>query len=381
MNTPAKFEDLFFEVQHRPLVASLDNEPKKVLRYRVITCPAGVLGVKPAWLADTKPQPAALGRHLVFDHRQADALSRELYKLTFGVSPTPMHWAGAPPLGETVPLGAWAVVMYGHLGYTVADVLRAPQLREGYHPGKPKADWEQALWEGPDDFVRELAQFEPALAFTNGFDGDDELTFYVLLTLPAPTDSVPERESQNINSPQRRLVLVLKTGRFSKKSIMQLHELAGNDLLAGACGALPEMADSFRNELQEFAKQYYLLRQIPAKPQELVPVVLDLRDTNRNVSTSAVDGSLRKLVKRRIAEARIFFGHQDNNLAGLVRFFMWDNVFDPMSFDRQTAENVLIKRRAYRNLHKRLSGDTVKNMKVLEEYLAGQVHDPDAVAR
>ena len=85
MNTPPLLKDLFFSIKHRPLQTSIDDEFVKVPRYRVVSCADGVLGVKPTWLADAKPKPSALGRHLVFEHGQADELSQELYERTFGV--------------------------------------------------------------------------------------------------------------------------------------------------------------------------------------------------------------------------------------------------------------------------------------------------------
>lgn len=383
MNTPTFLEELFFEVRHRPLVASLNDEPVKVPRYRVITGPGGVLGVKPAWLAEAEPRPPALGRHLVLDHRQADSLSQELYEQTFGVAPTPLYWVGAPPLGEKGPLGAWAAVVYGHTGYTVADVLRRPELRQDRKTGQPVADWERALWDGHEDFAQELARFEPALAFTNGFDYDDELTFYVLVTLPATAEPVPDWQWMDARPPQRprRPVLVLKTGRFRTADIQQLHKLTGATLLAGARAAVPELALSFRRELEEFANHYYHLRQKRVEPQALVPVVLDLYDTNRNVNTIQLDASLRGRVRQRVQAARRFFGHQDSDLAGLVRFFMYANAFDPTDFDRRAAEDVLSQRDAYRNLRRRLSIRTVNDAQALPRYLAGQVKDYDAIAR
>ena len=379
MPTPTHLKDLFFKVEHRPLQVPVEYNFVKVERYQVISTPAGVLGVKPAWRHDAQPQPPALGRHLVFDHEQADALAQELYERTFAKTPTPMHWVGAAPAGETGPIGAWAAVLYGHAGYTVADVLRSPTLREVKGKKTVVGDWElweQALlYETDTDYMEELAAFEPALAFTNGYDYDDELTFYVLVTLPATTR---EEEATGLWSEARatprphRPVLVLKTGQFATKWVKQLHTLTGPQLLEAAREALPELAQKFRAALREFAKLYYHLRLTEVKPEELVPVVLDLYDTNRNLSTLNEDSALRQRVNRRVAAARRFLGGQAPNLAALVRFFMYEDAFDPTAFNRQAAEHALSERDVYRRLRTRLHKDVVSSKRRLGLYLEGQ---------
>lgn len=383
MSTPARLEDLFFPVKHRLLQTSIDDELVKVPRYRVVSCPAGVLGVKPAWQADAQPRPTPLGRHLVFDHGQADALSHELYQQTFGVPGAPQYWVGAAPVGEKVPVGSWAAVVYGHAGYTVADVLRSPQLRPTGLSSMPVAAWEQALWDGNEPFAQELARFQPALAFTNGFEYDDELVFYVLVTMPETTE--PEELWESPATPAkhqpRRPVLVLKTGRFRAAYIEQLHKLTGAELLAGARAALPELAKGFRKELYEFANHYYQLRQKRVDPAALMPVMLDLYNTNRNVSSIRLDASLRSHVKRRVRAARSFFAAQENDLASLVRFLMYEDAFDPARFDRKAAEDVLSQRDAYRNLKNRLSSKTLENTQRLKAHLDSQVNDYEALAR
>jgi hypothetical protein len=381
MNTPTQLETLFFPVKHRPLQTSIDDELVKVPRYRVITCLAGVLGVKPAWRSEAQPQPTPLGRHLVFDHQQADALCRELYAQTFGVTATPIHWVGAAPAGEQVPIGAWAAVVYGHSGYTVADVLRAPQVRVELGGGPPLAAWEQALWEGTEPFAQELAGFEPALAFTNGFDYDDELLFYVLVTLPETTKPAQIwdwEEGSKIPQP-RRPVLVLKSGRFRAEHIKKLHALKGKELLDGARMILPELAQLFRHELVEFANHYYHLRHTPVNPAALMPVILDLYNSNRNLSSIRLDRTLRNTVRQRVKIARRFFDSYNRDLASLVRFLMYADAFDPARFDRRAAEAALSQRDAYRNLYNRLSIRTVSDTRRLEDYLDSQMRAYHAV--
>ena len=379
MNIPTLLKDLFFKVEHRPLQVPVDYNFVKVERYQVISTRAGVLGVKPAWRHDANPQPPALGRHLVFDHEQADALTQELYDQTFAKKPMPMHWVGSPPAGEKGPVGAWAAVLYGHAGYTVADVLRSPTLRESKGGKTIVADWElweRALLDETDaDYSKELAAFEPALAFTNGYDYDDELTFYVLVTLPATTRDEEEFGSwggaQAASRPHRP-VLVLKTGQFATKWVKQLHSLTGEPLLEEARKALPELAQKFRTALREFAKLYYYLRLTPVKPEQLVPVVLDLYDTNRNLSTLNEDDALRQRVNRRVTAARSFLRAQSPNLAALVHFFMYEDAFDPTAFNRQTAEHALSERDVYRRLRTRLHKDVVSSERRLGLYLEGQ---------
>lgn len=375
MNTPNRLEDLFFKVKPRPLQAPVDDNFVKVERYQVISTDAGVLGVKPAWRHDANPQPPALGRHLVFNHGQADTLARELYERTFEGLPIPTHWVGAAPAGEKGPMGAWAAVLYEHAGYTVADVLRSPTLRESKGGKTVVADWELALLDEPDaKYGQELAAFEPALAFTNGYDYDDELTFYVLVTLPATT---PEEEfgfwsdAQDASRPHRP-VLVLKTGQFATKWVKQMHQSTGEQLLGEARKALPEMAQMFRGALREFAKLYYHLRRTTVEHDVLVPVVLDLYNTNRNLSTMNEDTDLRKHVKRRVAAAQGFLVAQAPNLAALVRFFMYEDAFDPTAFNRQVAERVLSERNVYKRLRSRLNKDMVSSKPRLELYLKGQ---------
>lgn len=376
MNTPTLLKDLFFKVEHRPLQVPVEYNFMKVERYQVISTPAGVLGVKPAWRHDAQPQPPALGRHLVFDHEQAHILTQELYERTFAKTPTPMHWVGAAPAGEKGPVGAWAAVLYGHAGYTVADVLQSPTLRESKSGKIVVADWEQALLDESDaEYRQELAAFEPALAFTNGYDYDDELTFYVLVTLPATTW---EEEAAGLWSEARaiprphRPVLVLKTGQFATKWAKQLHLLTGAQLLNEARQALPELAQKFRDALREFARLYYHLRLTTVHPEQLVPVVLDLYDTNRNLSTLNEDNALRQRVNRRVAAAGSFLRRQPPDLAALVRFFMYEDAFDPAAFNRQAAERVLSERDVYRRLRTRLHKDVVSNKRRLGLYLEGQ---------
>ncbi|GAB3838661.1 hypothetical protein GCM10028821_40580 [Hymenobacter jeollabukensis] len=375
-------DSLFFPVKHRPLQTSIDDELVKVPRYRVVTCPAGVLGVKPAWMPEARPQPSALGRHLIFSHGQADALSRELYTATYGIEPAPQYWVGAPPVGETSPLGAWAAVVYGHGGYSVADVLRNPELRPSTVRRLPTAAWERALWDGEDGFSEELRHFEPALAFTNGFDYDDELTFYVLVTLPATLPPVDFWwEDIELLGRPRRPVLVLKTGRFRASQVAELHQATGDQLLAGGRAALPALAEGFQRELRRFAEHYYHLRRAMVAPGVLVPVLLDLYDTNRNVSSIALDATLRNRVKRRVRAAQQFFATQGSDLGALVRYLMHEDAFDPAHFTRQAAEEVLSQRDAYRNLCRRLSILLVNDQKALDRHLLSQKQDYEDIER
>jgi len=287
-----------------------------------------------------------------------------------------MHWVGAPPAGEKGPVGAWAAVLYGHAGYTVADVLRSPTLRESKSGKTVVADWERALLDESDaEYGQELAAFEPAMAFTNGYDYDDELTFYVLVTLPATTREEEEfglwSEAWATPRPHRP-VLVLKTGQFATKWVKQLHPLTGAQLLEEARKALPELAQKFRAALREFAKLYYHLRLTKVKRDILVPVMLDLYDTNRNLSTINEDTALRQRVNRRVDAVRGFLRAQPPNLASLVRFFMYEDAFDPAAFTRQAAEHVLSERDVYRRLRTRLNQDVVSSPRRLRLYLDGQ---------
>jgi hypothetical protein len=382
MHDSITLESLFFPVKLRPLQTSIDDELVKVPRYRVVSCPTGVLGVKPSWQPTAESRPPALGRHLVFDHQQADVLSRDLYSQVFGTTAQPQQWVGAPPTGEKGPVGAWAAVVYGHAEYTVADAMRSTQFRQHRPASLPVAEWEPAFWQGYEPFAQELAHFQPALAFTNGFDYDDELLFYVLVTLPETAEParIWERGEPATRHRPQRPVLVLKAGRFRVGHVEQLHHLTGAELLARARQLVPEIASSFRQELQDFANHYYLLSRTYVPAEALMPVMLDLYNTNRNVRSIALDAGLRSSIRRRVHAARGFFAQQQNDLASLVRFLMYEDAFDPARFDRRAAEEVLTQRDAYRNLRKRLSHRTLEHSKRLGDYLESQVVDYEALA-
>jgi hypothetical protein len=113
----------------------------------------------------------------------------------------------------------------------------------------------------------------------------------------------------------------------------------------------------------------------------LMPVMLDLYNTNRNVRSIALDAGLRNSIKRRVRAARNFFALQESDLASLVRFFMYEDAFDAARFDRRAAEEVLTQRDAYRNLRNRLNRRTMEYSKRLADYLNSQVHDYEAIAR
>ncbi|MFD1874334.1 hypothetical protein [Hymenobacter bucti] len=384
MPTPFLLEELFFPVKSRPLQTSIDDEIQKVPRYRVLTCEQGVLGVKPAWQAEAQPRPSPLGRHLVVDHAQAHALSQALYQQTFGEVGGPHYWVGAAPVGELRPVGAWATVVYGQESATLADVLPFSLFDERTRANRPVAPWEWALQGGQDaPFRQELARFEPALAFTNGFDYDDELTFYVLVTMPemvAPKHVLAWLDETERRRP-RRPVLVLKTGKFKASYIEQLYKLTGTALLEKAKLALPEIALSFRQELLNFANLYYALQHTPVVPDHLMPVTLDLYDLNRNIRTVQGDANLQSRIRRRAQDARAFFtAHQDGDLAALVRYLMYQDAFDPTRFDRRAAEEALSRRDAYRNLQTRLNLRTLNNPPQLYSYLESQHRDWESLA-
>ena len=369
MNTPSNLDELFFPVYPRPLQAAVEYKFVEVPRYRVINSPLGILGVKPAWLPEAVPRPPALGRHLVFSHEQADALSRELYQLTFGVAAQPQYWTAAPPVGEAGPLGAWAAVLYGQQQASVIEALRLTR------PATEQVD----TWETQADFAADVATFRPSLAFTNGFDYDDELTFYLLVTLPQ-ISAHPSLWDDAAHSEVRRPVLVLKTGRFRVEYIERLHQLTGSELLAGARLALPELARAFRRELRAFVEHYYRLRQHQVLPNYLVPVALDLYDANRNERSVDLDDNLRRRMRRQAQRAHHFFAGERPDLAVLVRLLMHHNAFAPARFDRRAAEEVLTQRDAYRNLRTRLGLRTLDDFRRLSSYLDSQLRDYEAIA-
>ena len=377
-------EALFFDITtHPPLYQAEPLQFREVDRYRAI-CRAdnqAFLGIKSIGIAQ---EP------LVFTHQQARDFGFTLFERLFGKSGEVFRWYGTPPY-------SWASMLIGAEAPDSTQLhLFASDPRESWHTPRlsladlvqerrlkrnPEVDESMRIASeryemgGEDCLLKALEGMEPVIAVVNGFDADEDLKLYLLLTIPQRRYHTERWAGVNRERGQHTPSLTLDSFQISGSLKEELSEMPLGQRMARILARLEEkvIAD-FHKKLQNFVDVYDILLHMPLEKRDICPVILDVYDINRVPATVRRDDKLRSRIGNIISAcSRHNEGGERVDYAEIVDFIMSQNAFDLInpSLERKQVQAIFEQKMVYKNCRDRLS--KLANNPIAEaDYLRGQ---------
>lgn len=354
-----KKEDLFFELTISPFksisikgnVVITDN--RKVISNETVEPPV-FLGVRPCIIYNDK------GDKDIFltTHKQAYTLAKALYQSITGVAANHDYYNHNESLNH-----AFFLVSNNTSDVSIADIDTENPEKQNVLAFIEKGAKKSSTKESQKPF-NPLSDFELIIGVQNYYDGNDEITFYFIVSHKGYS---------------KGSYLTVGSFKFSEeikkrfiRSEWDINILTREIQSVATSKAISEIG-SFKGMYTRFFEEKWI-----GLKTELIPVCLDVLDYNREVQSVKVDRKLVKEIKNARESVIAFRGEVSKSRADfamLIDFVIYNNHFDLYddSMSLQKVEQICVQKKSYSVIFNRVLNVFNKaDKKALSEYLKGQ---------
>ena len=221
---------------------------------------------------------------------------------------------------------------------------------------------EPKIFESDFDY-KSLNNFELIIGVQNGYDGDDEITFYA-----------------TIKHKQHDGGSFLTIGSYKFPSYIKSEYLKQGKSLSILKSDIKNSASiHLKKDIQDFKDLYATLfkQSWQTIKNEFTPVCLDVLNINRSIQSIKNDAGLRKDIRYVEDRSHSFINLSLNknraDFAMLIDYVIFTNYYDIKAFqnNRKKTEEIFTQKRSYATISKRIV-NVISSLASIEDYLKNQ---------
>lgn len=298
--------------------------------------PAVFLGVRKCMVNHSNP--ASNSDIFLVTHQQAYILAQTLYELISNIEPTWVYHSNTLSMD-------WALCL-------VSSSISIRCIHTSNDEAGNIADYLYCKSE-----ISVLNKFDLIIGVQNGYDNDDEITFYAV---------IKHKEYDRGN------YLTIGSYKFSDGVKLDFinNQYEINILIEDLKNYA---AREFKKEIEAFKGLYAHLYEVnwAAIANDFIPVNLDIFNINRSIESIKNDISLQKEIRSRIENCKSFLGMSinrgRNDFAMLLDYVIFNNHFDLMAFqnNRKKTEQIFVQKRTYKTIKQRIMNVIESDRKIV----------------